>query len=214
MRDPNSWQPLALARIVAQNGLPIPGRVQSFIGPHWGHVAGFALPRPAAGLPIDPGPVPKLGDATSDADFKETAVAVIRYSSGLDPDDGATLDIGPGALGGNTLGTNDGHGHNVNPETGRPYAPEVVLRGDFERALAEYWADGPKSETPPGHWNTIANEVSDSAGLDLRIGGSGRRSTGSSGTSSSTSPSTQLSTTQPWRPGERRATTTRRDPSR
>jgi hypothetical protein len=173
MRDPNSWQPLALARIVAQNGLPIPGRVQSFIGPHWGHVAGFALPRSAKGLPLDPGPVPKLGDPASDADFKKTAVAVIRYSGRLDPDDGATVDIGPGALGGNMLGTNDGDGHDVNPETGRAYAPDVVLRGDFERALAEYWADGPKSETPPGHWNTIANEVSDSPGLALRIGGGG-----------------------------------------
>jgi len=173
MRDPNSWQPLALARIVAQNGLPIPGRVQSFIGPHWGHVAGFALPRSAKGLPLDPGPVPKLGDPASDADFKETAIAVIRYSSRVDPDDGTTVDIGPGGLGGNTLGTNDGDGHNVNPETGRPYAPDVVLRGDFERALAEYWADGPKSETPPGHWNTIANEVSDTPGLELRIGGRG-----------------------------------------
>jgi len=173
MRDPNSWQPLALARIVAQNGLPIPGRVQSFIGPHWGHVAGFALPRSAKGLPLDPGPVPRLGDSASDADFKETALAVIRYSSGLDPDDGATVDIGPGALGRNTLGTNDGDGHDVNPETGHAYAPDVVLRGDFERALAEYWADGPKSETPPGHWNTIANEVSDTPGLELRIGGRG-----------------------------------------
>jgi hypothetical protein len=173
MRDPNSWQPLALAKIVAQNGLPIPGRVQTFIGPHWGHVAGFALPRSAKGLPLDPGPVPMLGDPASDADFKETAVAVIRYSSGLDPDDGATVDIGPGALGGNTLGTNDGDGHDVNPETGRAYARDIVLRGDFERALAEYWADGPKSETPPGHWNTIANGVSDSPGLDLRIGGRG-----------------------------------------
>jgi hypothetical protein len=173
MRDPNSWQPLALAKIVAQNGLPVPGRVQSFIGPHWGHVAGFALPRSAEGLPLDPGSVPKLGDPASDADFKETAVAVIRYSSGLDPDDGATVDIGPGALGGNTLGTNDGEGHDVNPETGHAYAANVVRRGDFERALAEYWADGPKSETPPGHWNTIANEVSDSSGLELRIGGRG-----------------------------------------
>jgi hypothetical protein len=173
MRDPNSWQPLALAKIVAQNGLPVPGKVQSFIGPHWGHVAGFALPRSSEGLPLDPGPVPELGDPASDADFKRTAIAVIRYSSGLDPDDGTTVDIGPGALGGNTLGTNDGDGHHVNPETGHAYARNLVLRGDFERALAEYWADGPKSETPPGHWNTIANEVSDSHGLELRIGGRG-----------------------------------------
>jgi hypothetical protein len=173
MRDPNRWQPLALAKIIAQNGLPVPGRVQSFIGPHWGHVAGFAIPRSSEGLPLDPGPVPELGDPASDAGFKETAIAVIRYSSGLDPDDGITVDIGPAALGGNTLGTNDGEGHHVNPDTGRAYAPNLVLRGDFERVLAEYWADGPKSETPPGHWNTIANEVSDSPGLELRIGGRG-----------------------------------------
>jgi uncharacterized protein DUF6851/vanadium-dependent haloperoxidase-like protein len=173
MRDPNSWQPLALARIVAQNGVPVPGKVQTFIGPHWGHVAGFALPKSAEGLPLDPGSVPRLGDPVSDAEFKAAAVAVIRYSSRLEPNDGATMDIGPGTLGGNTLGTNDGEGHEVNPDTGNAYAPDVVHRGDFERALAEYWADGPKSETPPGHWNTIANEVSDSPGLELRIGGRG-----------------------------------------
>jgi hypothetical protein len=175
MRDPSRWQPLALARIVAQNGVPVPGRVQTFIGSHWGHVAGFALPRSQEGLPLDPGPAPELGDPSSDADFKETAVAVIRYSRSLDPGDGVKLDAGPAALGGNTLGTNDGHGHDVNPATGRAYAPNVVRRGDFERALAEFWADGPKSETPPGHWNTVANEVSDSPGLELRIGGQGRR---------------------------------------
>ena len=39
--------------------------------------------------------------------------------------------------------------------------------------LAEYWADGPKSETPPGHWNVIANDVSDSAGFERRLGGTG-----------------------------------------
>jgi uncharacterized protein DUF6851/vanadium-dependent haloperoxidase-like protein len=173
MRDPNAWQPLALAQSIAQNGLPVPGKVQSFIGPQWGHVAGFALPKSAEGLPLDPGPQPKLGDPASDAQFKETAVAVIRYSSRLEPDDGARLDISPAALGGNDLGTNDGEGHDANPETGLPYAPNVVRRGDYERALAEYWADGPKSETPPGHWNTIANEISDAPGLEHRIGGRG-----------------------------------------
>jgi Domain of unknown function (DUF6851)/VCPO second helical-bundle domain len=174
MRDPNSWQPLALAQSVAQNGLPVPGKVQSFIGPQWGHIAGFALPKSAEGLPLDPGPLPKLGDPASDSRFKATAVDLIRYSSRLEPNDRAKIDISPGALGGNSLGTNDGDGHDINPETGRAYAPDVVLRGDFERALAEYWADGPKSETPPGHWNVIANEVSDSPGLERRIGGRGR----------------------------------------
>jgi Domain of unknown function (DUF6851) len=174
MLDPNRWQPLALAQIVAQNGLPIPGNVQRFVGPQWGHVAAFALPPSAEGLPADPGPPPRLGDdpASTEA-FKQAAVDVLRDSSYLDPGDGEEVDISPGSFGDNPLGTNDGDGHDVNPVTGDPYAPDVVLRGDFARALAEFWADGPESETPPGHWNTIANEVSDSGDLELRIGGDG-----------------------------------------
>jgi hypothetical protein len=172
MSDPNSWQPLALARIVAQNGIPQPGSVQSFVGPHWGHVRGFALPASDAGVPIDPGAPPKLDDSSGQG-YKRDALAVIRRSADLDPRNGVSIDIGPGARGANSLGANDGRGHDVNPATGKPYAPNVVLRGDYARALAEYWADGPRSETPPGHWNSVANEVSDSAGLTRRIGGRG-----------------------------------------
>ncbi len=171
MRDPNRWQPLALAQIIAQNGLPIPGKVQRFVGPHWGHVSSFALPASAKGLPLDPGIPPHLGDRAGEA-FKQTALEVIRYSSFLDPGDRVTIDTGPGALGGNSLGTNDGKGHDENPATGKPYPPNRVVRGDYARALAEFWADGPNSETPPGHWNAVANAVSDAA-VERRIGGSG-----------------------------------------
>jgi hypothetical protein len=170
MRDPSSWQPLALARIVAQNGIPQPGSVQSFVGPHWGHVGSFALPASDSGVPIDPGAPPRFDDRA----FTRDALAVIRRSADLDPRDGVSIDVGPGARGANSLGANDGHGHELNPRTGKPYAPNVVLRGDYARALAEYWADGPRSETPPGHWNAVANEVSDSPGLARRIGGRGR----------------------------------------
>ena len=172
MRDPNSWQPLALARIVAQNGIPQPGSVQSFVGSHWGHVAPFALPASDAGVPIDPGPPPRL-DPGSGRGYKRDALAIVRRSSQLDPRDGVSIDIGPGARGANSLGANDGHGHELNPTTGKPYAPNVVLRADYARALAEYWADGPHSETPPGHWNSLANEVSDSPELARRIAGRG-----------------------------------------
>ncbi|MGH3006834.1 MAG: vanadium-dependent haloperoxidase [Gaiellaceae bacterium] len=173
LRDPNRWQPLALERQIAQNDLPIPGAVQRFIGSHWGRVDAFALAPSPDGLPIDPGPPPYLGDPGSDALFKQTAVEVIRYSSLLDPDDGATVDIGPGARGDNPLGTNDGAGYDLNPVTGELYAPNVVPRGDFARVVAEFWADGPDSETPPGHWNTLVNAVSDSPDLARRIGGTG-----------------------------------------
>ena len=90
------------------------------------------------------------------------------------------MDISPATLGNNDLGTNDGAGYSVNPVTGEPYAAEVVLRADYLRALVEFWADGPASETPPGHWNVIANEVGDAPGFAHRIGGVGpsRRSPG------------------------------------
>ena len=173
MRDPNRWQPLALEEQLSQNGLPIPGTVQTIIGPHWGHVTSFAMPSEPNGVPIDPGPPPNLGDPESDDAFKQAAVEVLTLGSQLDPTDGVEVDIGPGALGDNPLGNNDGDGHDVNPATGEPYASNVVLRANYARTLAEFWADGPKSETPPGHWNVIANEVTDSAGFERRIGGLG-----------------------------------------
>jgi uncharacterized protein DUF6851/vanadium-dependent haloperoxidase-like protein len=39
---------------------------------------------------------------------------------------------------------------------------------DGHKAIAEYWADGPGTETPPGHWCRFAKEVSarDNHGLD------------------------------------------------
>jgi hypothetical protein len=39
--------------------------------------------------------------------------------------------------------------------------------------LAEFWADGPDSETPPGHWFVILNEVADHPDLVKRFAGSG-----------------------------------------
>jgi hypothetical protein len=168
MHDATFWQPLALDQTVAQNGLAVPGKVQTFIGAQWGHVRGFALPASKQGAPIDPGP-PPIG-TPENAAYKQAAVDVIRKSAELDPADGQMIDIGLDALGDNPLGTNDGHGYAVNPVTGKPYEPELVPRGDFSRVLAEFWADGPNSETPPGHWNVIANTVSDSPLLASRIG--------------------------------------------
>ena len=60
-----------------------------------------------------------------------------------------TIDISPATFGNNDLGTNDGNGYSVNPVTGDPYAPDEVLQGDFARALAEFWADGPAPRRRP-----------------------------------------------------------------
>lgn len=166
--DPNRWQPLALAVSVTQNGILLPSRVQRFVGPQWGGVSPFTIDF-ASVLPPEP---PLLNDAASDADFKDQAIEVLRLASRLTPDDGALIDISPGALGNNPLGSDDGTGHPANPVTGLPYPPQLVKRGDFGRVLAEFWADGPSSETPPGHWNTIANDASDRL-ADKRIGGLG-----------------------------------------
>jgi hypothetical protein len=76
-------------------------------------------------------------------------------------------------VGNNSLGSNDGQGHAQNPVTAEPYASQFVRRGDFGRVLAEFWADGPTSETPPGHWNTIANDVADHPELSRRLFGEG-----------------------------------------
>ncbi|MCG8608829.1 T9SS type A sorting domain-containing protein [bacterium] len=64
-------------------------------------------------------------------------------------------------------------GHSVNPRTGQPYEPQFVPRGDYARVLAEFWADGPDSETPPGHWFTILNYVNDHVEFKKRFRGEG-----------------------------------------
>lgn len=170
--DINRWQRLQIVNAVDQNGFPV-GPIQTYLGAQWLGVRSFALARADPAKPwFDPGPPPFFGTDTH-AEFISNVVEVIRRGSELTPDDGVTIDISPGAMGNNTLGANDGTGHAVNPFTGQGYAPNVVRRGDFARVLAEFWADGPSSETPPGHWNTVANHASDSPALVKRIGGTG-----------------------------------------
>lgn len=173
MADPNRWQPLAFEVAESQNRIPLPSNVQTFVGPYWGHVTPFALSPSADGLPLNPGDPPYLGDEVTDDAFKLAAAEVVQYSATLHPADGTMVDISPGAQGNNPLGTYDGAGHDVNPVTGEPYQPNVVALGDVGRILAEFWADGPASETPPGHWNTIANTASDHPETVLRIAGIG-----------------------------------------
>jgi len=171
MVDPNRWQPLTLAPAQTVGGLPHPGGEQSYVGPQWGSVETFAVPAAStAGLPVDPGPPPLITDPA----FVEGVVDVLRASAGLEAGS-AVIDISPAVMGNSPLGTDWGTGHAVNPATGRAYDTNVVDRADYARAIAEYWADGPASETPPGHWNLLANDVSDAlaASGDLSIGGAG-----------------------------------------
>lgn len=173
MVDPNRWQPLEIEGMVAQNGVPLDETVQSFVGPHWGGVATFAIAPGVDGAPpLDPGPPPLLGDPVTDGDFKAGALEVLRHGAALDPRPETVIDIGPGAMGNAAPDSYDGPGRSENPATGEPYAANEVLQGDFGRSVAEFWADGPSSETPPGHWNVVANQVTDDL-AELRIGGDG-----------------------------------------
>lgn len=180
--DPNRWQPLALDFFIDQSGNPIPGGTVPFLSPEWGQCTPFALSEDDLTIYNrdgfdywvyhDPGAPPRLGGA-GDEEYKVGFEQVLEWSSLLDPSDGVTIDISPAARGNNTLGTNDGTGRAMNPETGLPYDPQVVPAGDYYRVLAEFWADGPDSETPPGHWFVIANYVSDHPDLDRRLAGRG-----------------------------------------
>lgn len=168
--DPSVWQPVNLAEAETQNGLPVGAGTQGYIGSNWDLVTPFALERESpAEHYFDPGPYPNIDSP----EMKQWVVDVIVRHGKLDPDHPETIDVSPGAYGNNPLGSNAGTGHPLNPVTGAPYAPNVVPLGDFARVVAEMWADGPKSETPPGHWNTLANYVADAPGFERKLHGQG-----------------------------------------
>jgi len=173
--DPNRWQPLYLDAAETRNGLAEPAGPQRFFAAHWGSVNGFALPPDGGdGMPIDPGPPPFLGgdDAASDAAFKAGIAETLRAGDALAVGR-EEVDLSPAAAGNRPLGQYLASGHPTNPATGERYAPNPTDLADYGRVIAEFWADGPDSETPPGHWNVLAIDVTDELSGDLRIGGSG-----------------------------------------
>ena len=106
MRDPNRWQPLALEEQIAQNGLPIPGSVQNDHRPPLGsrHIVRHAAVRGRRSRSI---PGRRRASATRRPTRRSSRPrsTCSACSSELDPSDGVEIDIGPGALGNNTLGT-------------------------------------------------------------------------------------------------------------
>ncbi|MEO1882960.1 MAG: vanadium-dependent haloperoxidase [Methyloprofundus sp.] len=142
----------------------------------------------------DPGAPPYLnsGNPFSLSDeYKWGFELVVHWSSHLDPGDGVMLDISPASIG--NLGSIDTYprtvvalrdfyngsmgdpsvGHELNPHTGEPYEAQIVAKADYARVLAEFWADGPDSETPPGHWFTLLNYVNDHPLAEKRFKGEG-----------------------------------------
>jgi len=185
--DPNRWQPLAIDGFVDQSGQVLDSS-PPFQSPEWGWVVPFALTddqlviyeRDNELWPtyLDPGPPVYIGGdqpAAADSMFRHHFAMVSIWQSHHDPYNGVMIDASPASIGNapdfpETLeeygdfytyfdGGDAGVGHDINPITGLPYEEQSVPLGDYTRILAEFWADGPDSETPPGHWFSILNEV-------------------------------------------------------
>ncbi len=197
--DPDRWQPLDISVFIDQGGNVIFGGYPPAVSPEWGQVTPFALspleltiynrPPPAPDADFDywvyhdPGPPPYFGEPYYKWGFELN----ILWSSHHTTDDGVTWDISPASLGNaptpdpsefldyydEFVGGDWGTGYPLNPVTGQPYSPQIVPRGDYSRCLTEFWSDGPASETPPGHWFTILNYVSDHPLTVKRLGGQG-----------------------------------------
>lgn len=198
MTQPNRWQELALDFYVDQNGNIIPDGYPPFLSPEWGQVVPYSMREQDKvafqrdGIDYDwtfyhdPG-WPPLYNGVGDDYYRWGFELVSVWSGQLDPADGVMWDISPASLGNAPLadvddwanfydrinGGDAGGGYPVNPATGLPYEPQIVPRGDYARILAEFWADGPASETPPGHWYTILNYVNDHPLFERRLGGEG-----------------------------------------
>jgi len=199
--DPNRWQPLTLEIFIDQSGNVLSENTPEFLSPEWGDVAPFALANNVITnyqrdsnpykVFLDPGKPPYLNDpATSDI-YKWGFSLVSIWSSHLSTEDAVLWDISPKTIGNipsSSFPTDfsdyddfyqlfDGGdisiGRNENPHTGLPYEPQIVPRGDYTRVLAEFWADGPESETPPGHWFVLLNYISDHPLLIKKLNGVG-----------------------------------------
>ena len=189
--DPNRWQPLAFDVFIDQSGNPFPLNTPEFLSPEWGEVTPFALQSTDLEIlnndfdsfvynnPGAPAYIEESSENGIEDPYKWHFSLVISWSAHLDPSDDEIINISPNSIGNVTMsdfptsfeeyknfynfnnGGDIGQGHQKNPTTNEPYLDNFVKRADYARVLAEFWADGPDSETPPGHWFTILNYVSD-----------------------------------------------------
>ena len=183
--DPDRWQPLTFETFIDQGGNVVAGNTPTFLSPEWGNVTPFSLRQENATVYTrdghdykvyhDPG-IPSMLGNDQHEEYAWGFALVSHWGSHLDPSDGVLWDISPNTVGNSAdYPTNfqdyksfylpDGgtlqSGYDQNPITGVLYDEQLVPRGDYARVLAEFWADGPDSETPPGHWFTILNYVMD-----------------------------------------------------
>jgi hypothetical protein len=203
LSNPNRWQSLSLDTYIDQSGNLIEGNTIDFLSPEWGNVWTFAMDESnktvfnrngdVYNVYYDPSFPPYLesSDPSSAAAYKKGFAQVAIWGSHLDPTDGVFWDISPKSIGDIAIssfptsfgnyenfykildGGDMGEGHSINPVTNLAYESQIISRGDYTRVLAEFWADGPDSETPPGHWFTILNYVNDHALFSKKLEGKG-----------------------------------------
>ena len=189
--DPNRWQPLAFEVFIDQSGNPFPLNTPAFLSPEWGEVTPFSLQNTDLEIldngfdsyvynnPEAPVYIQNSNENGIEDPYKWHFSLVISWSAQLDPTDDVLINISPNTIGNVALsdfpatfneyknfynfenGGDIGEGHQKNPTTSEAYEDNFVKRADYARVLAEFWADGPDSETPPGHWFTILNYISD-----------------------------------------------------
>ena len=186
--DPNRWQPLQLSIFIDQSGnmTDTPeflganwGVVKPFALDE-NDKSEITIDNLSVPVWLDPGAPPLLGsDINENRLYQLNHLIVALWSAHLDPKIVQSVDISPSAIGNlpplkefpddqqSILDEYDpinggmfrNAGHAVNPSTSKPYESNIVPLGDYTRVLAEFWADGPDSETPPGHWFSIYNDA-------------------------------------------------------
>jgi len=201
---PNLWQPLEFVDFIDQAGNELDLDIPDFLSPEWGNVTPFALQDSNKSsysknggiyhVYHDPGAPSYIypEDSTLSSEAYQWGFGLVsKWSSHLDTNDAVLWDISPNAIGNipsypeenlvayqafydEDEGGDNSQGYTSNPVTGEAYATQIVKRGDYTRVLAEFWADGPDSETPPGHWFTILNDVSDHELLQKQFEGTGQ----------------------------------------
>ncbi|MGK0380208.1 MAG: hypothetical protein ACJA1Z_004042, partial [Patiriisocius sp.] len=197
---PNNWQPLKIDDFIDQSGNAIPGGTPEHLSPEWGLVTPFSLTEEDATILERNNQEYKIYNNIAEPSYIKNGLGiedpykwgfamVSVWASHLGIQNDTIIDISPRRIGNSTLFPEDfdeykefynfidggdlGSGWTLNPVTNLPYEEQMVKRSDYTRVLAEFWADGPDSETPPGHWFTILNYVNDQPSLVKKFKGEG-----------------------------------------
>ena len=187
LNDPNQWQPIQIENYIATKGndktlkewnyLLVQGNTQ-FLTSFWGEVFPFALPKNSSKPIFDPGTPPLLTaqDSISSQNYRWGFQLVQDWSGYLSSKKSKLWNLTPKGITSmeqhlpknmseyktyyEKVKENKFINLKTNPVTKKPYATNTGKQGDYCRVTAEFWVDGPNTNSPPGHWLQFLNEVS------------------------------------------------------